>query len=125
MNAEQGKTEKFAIEVARQAAGARCEDVVIMDLRGLSTIADYFVVCTGTSERQMRAAADELTTYGRRHKEAPFSTTGTDTASWILVDFIHVVVHIFTREHRSYYDLELLWGDAPRIEWQEGASLTD
>jgi ribosome-associated protein len=117
MDADQQKVQDLARQLARVAADNRCEDVVVMDLRGLTNVADYFVVCSGTSDRQMRAAAEELLEHGRSVNEPAFSATGMETATWIVVDFIHVVVHIFTPEYRSYYDLELLWGDAPRVEW--------
>ncbi len=111
------KAKMFAMELAREARDARCDEVNVMDLRGLSPVTSFFVVCSGTSDRQMRTTADRLMMYGKEHGEPVFSKSGLETATWILVDFVHVVVHIFTPEHRSYYDLELLWGDAPRIEW--------
>ncbi len=117
MSEELEKAREFAIELARRASDNRCEDVTVMDLRGLSPVTSYFVVCSGTSDRQMRTTAEQLMEYGKSVGEPVFTKAGLETATWILVDFVHVVVHIFTPEHRSYYDLELLWGDAERIEW--------
>lgn len=113
---------QLAIELARIADGDRCEDIVVLDLRGLSPVTDFFVVASGTSDRQMRTAAEHIVEYGKRIGDRHYSITGMDTANWILVDYVHVVVHVFTPQHREYYDLELLWGDAPRIEWQSPAS---
>ena len=113
---------QLAIELARIADGDRCEDIVILDLRGLSPVTDFFVVASGSSDRQMRTTAEHIVEYGKRIGDRHYSITGMDTANWILVDYVHVVVHIFTPQHREYYDLELLWGDAPRIEWQASAS---
>ena len=84
-------------------------------------VTDYFVICTGTSDRQMRAICDEIREYGQRIGLRSIGVAGYDTGQWILVDFVNVVVHIFTPEHREYYDLELLWGDAPRIDWSRSA----
>jgi len=113
---------QLAIELARIADGDRCEDIVVLDLRGLSPVTDFFVVASGTSDRQMRTAAEHIVEYGKRIGDRHYGIAGMDTANWILVDYVHVVVHIFTPQHREYYDLELLWGDAPRIEWQSPAS---
>ncbi len=122
MTPEQAKSRQFAIELARIVSDDKCEEVTVMDLRGLSPVTDYFVICSGTSDRQMRAAAEHTMEYGKKVGEPPFTKSGLDSATWILVDFINVVLHVFTPEHRSYYDLELLWGDAPRIEWQRSVS---
>lgn len=114
--------EQFAIELARLADGNKCDDVTAMDLRGRSSVTDFFVICSGTSDRQMRSTADAMEDYARKLGERPYSVTGYRTAHWILVDFVDVVVHIFTSEHRRYYDLELLWGDAPRLNWARSAT---
>ena len=122
MPEQEAKGRQLAIELARIIHDDRCEDVAVMDLRGLSPVTDFFVICSGTSDRQMRTAADHAIEYGRKIGEPPFSKSGWETATWILIDFVNVVLHIFTPEHRDYYDLELLWGDAPRIDWSRSAS---
>ena len=121
MPEQEAKGRQLAIELARITHDDRCEDVAVMDLRGLSPVTDFFVICSGTSDRQMRTAADHAIEYGRKIGEPPFSKSGLETATWILIDFVNVVLHIFTPEHRDYYDLELLWGDAPRIDWSRSA----
>ncbi len=108
---------QFAIEVARIAHDNKCDDVIAFDLRGISPVTDYTVICTGTSDRQMRAVMDMMMEYGRKVGERPFGHCGEDTAAWIVIDYVDVVVHIFDKPSRDYYDLELLWGDAPRIDW--------
>ncbi len=108
---------QFAVEAARIAQDHKCEDVVLLDLRGISMITDYVVICTGTSDRQMATVADRVTEYGRRVGEKPFGLSGYGGDSWIVLDFIDVVIHVFSRSSREYYDLELLWGDAPRLQW--------
>lgn len=108
---------QFAIELARIAHDAQAEDVVLLDLRAVSSLADFVVVSTGTSDRQMRSVADLAMEYGRKVGERPYGVEGYENAAWVLVDFVDVVFHIFGRPYRNYYDLELLWGDAPRVEW--------
>jgi len=111
----------FATMAARIASDLKGEDIVILDLRGLTSIADYFVIATGTSDRQLRAMADQIDQQGRAVGQKPYGISGYEHGTWVLVDFVDVVVHLFDEEHRSYYDLELLWGDAPRIDWQWSA----
>jgi len=106
---------RFAIEAARIADADHCEDVVVLDLRGISPVCDYFVIGTGTSDRQMRAVIDHIDEYARRAGQSRFGLDGYQQAEWILADYVDVVVHIFTPEARAYYDLELLWGDAEHV----------
>lgn len=114
--------EQFAVEAARVADAHRAEDIVVMDLRGLSAVTDFFVICTGTSDRQMRTVADRIREHGQRVGQRPFGVAGVENAQWILLDYVDVVIHIFDRERRDYYDLELLWGDAPRLNWTRSES---
>ncbi len=113
--------EQLAVELARVADDMKCEEVTVMDLRGRSPVTDFFIVCSGTSDRQMQAVADEIISHAKNAGTRPFGRGGTKKAEWILVDLIDVVVHIFTMEKRRYYDLELLWGDAPRLTWSRSA----
>lgn len=112
----------FAKALARIANDNRAEDVVILDLRGLSSVADFFVIATGTSDRQLRAVADQMDEYANQISQKRYGLSGYQTATWILADYVDVVVHLFDPDRRHYYDLELLWGDAPRIEWQQSPS---
>jgi len=113
---------EFAVEVARIAKRDNCEDIVVLDLRGVSPITDYFVIATGTSDRQMRSVADDIADHGRKIGQKLWKMAGQDTAEWIVMDFVDVVVHLFDEEHRRYYDLELLWGEAPKVRWQQRAA---
>ena len=119
MSAKNVQAEALAIELARISHDNKCEDVTVMDLRGLSSVTDFTVICTGTSDRQMKAVADRMGLYAETVKERLYGSSGLDNSTWILLDFVDVVVHIFAPAYRTYYDLELLWGDAPRIEWQK------
>jgi ribosome-associated protein len=107
---------QFALLSAKIAAENRCSDLVIMDLKGLSNTTDYFVIATGTSNRQMRTVADEISKAAKLAGNPRFGIAGYDQARWIVIDFIDVVVHVFDEEYRQYYDLEMLWGDAKRVK---------
>jgi len=111
---------RLAVALARTCSENRCRDVVVLDLRRLSPVTDYFVVATGTSDRQMRAAADHAGEAARELGERPFSIEGVEGGWWVLQDYVEVVLHVFTDESRKYYDLDLLWGDAPRVDWKKG-----
>ena len=105
----------FALAAAKVAAERHCSDIVVLDLSGKSPATDYFVIATGTSDRQMRTVADEISQAAREHNFQRFGRAGYEQARWILLDYIDVVIHIFDGEYRDYYDLELLWGDAERL----------
>ncbi len=106
----------FAVEVARIMAENQCEDIVALDLRGVSPVCDYFVIGTGTSDRQMRAVADHIEAAGKTQGERPFGVGGYQEGAWIVVDYVDVVIHLFDPDHRGYYDLDSLWGDCPKVE---------
>ena len=110
------KAKVFAIASAKLAAERRCTNVVVIDLRKVSHVTDYFVIATGTSDRQMRSVADEITDIGKKQKSSLFGRAGYETSHWVLLDFVDVVVHIFDAQSRGYYDLEMLWGDAKRVK---------
>ena len=109
------KTKAFALAAAKIADGRHCSNIVVLDLRGKSPATDYFVIATGTSDRQMRAVADEICEAAKEQGQQRFGRAGYEQARWILLDFIDVVIHIFDREYREYYELELLWGDAENL----------
>lgn len=107
----------FAVAAAKIADERHCSNIMVLDLRGISPATDYFVIATGTSDRQMRTVADEICEAAKKQGLMRFGRAGYEQARWILLDFIDVVVHIFDSEYRDYYDLELLWGDAKRIDY--------
>ena len=100
---------------AKLAAERHCTDIVVMDLEGKSPATDFFVIATGTSNRQMRTVADEISDEARKRGLQRFGRAGYEQARWILLDYVDIVFHIFDSEYRDYYDLELLWGDAEKI----------
>ncbi len=111
-------TKEFAIQAAGIAREDNAEDIVVLDLRRLSEVTDYFVICTGASDRQMRTIADDIALFGKQTGYAAWHVEGQDAADWVLLDFVDVVVHIFDSRHRKHYDLELLWGEAPKVDWK-------
>ena len=108
----------FSIAAARIAVENKSENVCVLDLRGLSNLADFFVIGTGTSSRQMHAVLDHILEYARTVGRRHFNISDSTDATWLLADYVDVVVHLFDEEHRSYYDLDGLWGDAPRVAWE-------
>ncbi len=109
-----------AINAAQIADQLRGQNILILDLTGITSIVDFFVIATGTSQRQMHAIADEVNRKlkhedgNRRISIEGYRTEG----NWILTDYGDVVLHVFTPDGRLLYNLEQLWADAPRIEWQ-------
>ena len=92
----------------------------LLDVREVSQVCDFVLVATGTSDRQMRSVADEMTDIGRDEGHTAFRTSTDSAATWIIVDFVDLVVHLFEPNQRAYYDLESLWSDAPRVSWERG-----
>ncbi len=107
----------FAIEAARLLDDEKCEDVVIIDVRGLSQVTDYLVIGSGTSERQMRSVLLHVEEQGRAMGFPAFRSHADARSTWLLADCVDVVVHLFEVNARAYYDLEMLWGDGTRVEW--------
>ncbi len=112
---------RFAIAVARIAAADKTDQVAVLDLRGLSGLTDYFVIGTGSSARQMHAVLDHVSDHARTVGRRPFGVADRRSTSWVLADYVDVLLHLFDAEHREYYDLDGLWGDAPRVEWHDEA----
>lgn len=96
-------------------------DLVVIDLRGVSDAADYFVLCSGTSEPHIRSLTDDLVEELRGQGHRPWHVEGRQSLRWVLVDLVDVVVHIFLPEAREFYALERLWGDAPAARLGDGA----
>ena len=109
---------EFAVDVARIAADSKTENVCVLDLRGLSSLTDFFVIGTGTSDRQMHAVLDLIKKHAKSIDRRLYNVADSASASWILADYIDVIVHLFDAAHRDFYDLDNLWGDAPRVDWQ-------
>ncbi|MCH2142515.1 MAG: ribosome silencing factor [Phycisphaerales bacterium] len=105
----------FALEAARLAEDRHCSDVRLFDVRGRSHVCDFVLVASGTSDRQVKSVGAEMEDLGAEHGMTRFRTTSDPASTWVVVDFVDVVVHLFEPARRAYYDLDDLWGDAPEL----------
>ncbi len=112
-------TRQFAIDSARLCRDDKCTHVLLLDVRVLSQVTDYIIIASGTSERQMRSVLDHIDDMGKDAGFPAFRISTDSQAEWLLADFVDVVVHLFEPEARRHFDLETLWGDAPKVEWDD------
>ncbi|MBC8098670.1 MAG: ribosome silencing factor [Armatimonadetes bacterium] len=107
---------EFARYLVQVAEDKKAQDILLMDLRPDAVIADFFVICTGNSDRQLRALSDNLREQIKlQYQTLPFATEGTPESGWVLLDYGDVVVHIFSEEKREFYDLEGLWRATSKV----------
>ena len=109
-------SQRTAIAAARAAQEKKAEDVVVLDLRGVSGYTDFLVIGSGQSDRQIESIADNVEKELKLHGHRVVGSEGQRGGRWVLLDFGEVVVHVFHQDERGHYDLEGLWADAPRIE---------
>ena len=102
---------------ARTAAEKQAKNVVVLDVGEQIAITDYFVICSGASERQVKTIAEEVEGALKASGRVPVRVEGGTGSRWILVDYVDFVVHVFHDEERAFYRLETLWQDAPRVPW--------
>ena len=124
------KTTNPVRQLARTAVDAILEkkgtEIAVLDLRGLSGVADFFVVCTGSSDQQIKAITEAVREKIRDEwEERPWHVEGINHLQWVVVDYVDLVVHVFSPQKREYYDLERLWGDAPAEEVPNDGSAAD
>ena len=113
-------SQELAILAAQAASDKRAIDIVAMDVAELLVITDYFVICSGNTDIQVRAIAEEVEDRLREQGAIkPIGREGVQEGKWILLDFVDLVVHVFQKEEREFYRLEKLWSDAPRLELPE------
>ncbi len=105
-----------ALDIAQAGLDKKAEDVLVLDVRGLTSYADYFVLMTADSDRQAGAIADAVDEKLKAQGATKVGVEGYESGRWILIDFGDVVAHVFSREARQFYDLEGLWADAPRFQ---------
>lgn len=106
----------LALTCARLASEGKAEDIVIIDVQGISSFTDYFVVMSGRSTRHVQALAEGLENELRSKRIKTSGAEGLSEGSWVVLDFDDVIVHVFYHEQRDFYDLEGLWHDAPRVD---------
>lgn len=110
----------LAVESARLLADLKCEDVTIFDVTGLSQVTNYIVIASGTSDRQMKSVGADVAELGQTHGFEKYGSDRDNASTWIVIDMVEVMVHLFEPATRAHYDLEMLWGDAPTISWRRG-----
>ncbi|MEA3467783.1 MAG: ribosome silencing factor [Thermodesulfobacteriota bacterium] len=110
---------ELATICARAAIDTKAEDLIVLDVRELSSFTDYFIIMSGRSSRHVQGLAEVMESAMRSKRISASKAEGIQEGMWVLLDFADVVVHIFYHEQRSFYDLEGLWHDAPRVEINE------
>jgi len=106
----------LAERIAGIASEHKAHDVVVLDLKKLTSFTDYFIISSGSSDRQVRAIADAIRSGIKEEGRSPLSDEGVEGGRWALLDYGDVVTHVFYQEEREYYQLESLWHDAPRVQ---------
>jgi|Deesub1362B_J571_1020462.scaffolds.fasta_scaffold01565_6 ribosome-associated protein len=109
---KRGATKRMARQLAKYSLEKKASNVIIMDLRGLTDITDFFVLCSADSDTQVKAIVDHIEEKMNQKKIKPWHIEGYESLRWVLMDYVDVVVHVFLKETREYYSLETLWGDA-------------
>ena len=110
---------EMAIALAKALDGKKGQDIKVLKTEELTTLADYFVLCTATSSTQVKAMSDACEEAMEKNGERVHHIEGHGDGTWLLMDFSSVVVHVFTEEARKFYDLERLWSDAQEIDLSE------
>lgn len=111
---DDGAVRDLARKAAREAVDRRGQDVIVLDLRGLTSATDYFVLASGESDVQVKTIAERIKKRLEEEEDLrPWHVEGIRNARWVLLDYVDFIVHVFHREARAYYELERLWGDAP------------
>lgn len=113
------ESKEVAVAAARTASAKQASRVVILDVRELIVITDYFVIASGSSDRQVKTILEEVEKALKVLGVRPVRTEGEPESGWVLLDYVDAVVHVFAEEEREYYDLERLWRDAPRVPWED------
>ena len=115
---QRAKAQAFAIDAARSLTDNQCTDTLVLDLKARSPVADFLVITSGTSDRQMKSAADDVVEIAPNTGHELVRQSADNRHTWIVSDFGDVVVHVFEPDTRAFYDLELLWGDAAKVAWK-------
>ena len=116
------ESRRAAVAAARAAASKQGRDVLVLDVRELIVITDYFVIASGSSDRQVRTVAEEIERAVKAQGLRPVRREGEREGRWVLLDFVDFVAHVFQDQDREYYGLERLWADAPPVEPEERAA---
>ena len=101
---------------ARLAHDKKAENLVVLELKGVSALADYFIICSGTSDRHVQAISHHIEAGLKKEGELALGMEGLREAKWVLLDYDDVIIHIFQKDERLFYDLESLWSECPRLD---------
>ena len=110
---------QLALRAVELAQSKKAEDIVLVDLRKVTNFAEFFVICTAQSDTQVQAVAGAITDGLAAIKHKVWHSEGFEGRSWVLLDYVDIVVHVFLPETRGYYSLERLWGDAPQESFRD------
>lgn len=118
MQKQHAETDQLITQIVLGIEDVKGQDIEILDLRDIeNTVCDYFIICNGTSNTQVNAIVGSIQkSVSKALKEKPWHVEGSDNAEWILMDYVHVVVHVFQKHIREFYDIEGLWGDAKSVK---------
>lgn len=118
MQKKLAETDQLLTQIIRGIEDVKGQNIEILDLRDIeNTVCDYFIICDGTSNTQVNAIVNSVQkSVSKTLKEKPWHVEGNDNAEWILMDYVHVVVHVFQKHIREFYDIEGLWGDAKTVK---------
>ena len=118
MQKKQAETDQLITQIIQGIENVKGQDIEILDLRDIeNTVCDYFIICNGTSNTQVNAIVNSIQKYvSKSLKEKAWHIEGSDNAEWILMDYVYVVVHVFQKHIREFYDIEGLWGDAKSVK---------
>jgi len=108
----------FAIEAARLIADLRCEDIVVFDVSEVSQLTHFIVIATGSSDRQIKSVGGDVADLGEEQGFPRYGSDRDGSSTWIVMDLVEVMVHLFEPATRAHYDLEMMWGDAPKVPWR-------
>lgn len=111
----ENRIRKRAVRAAKIALDKKAKNTVVLDLKDLSSFADYFVICSGENPAQVRAIAEAIDEYFSKEKISPLGKEGMEFARWVLIDYGDIVINVFNEEVREYYELERLWIDAKKV----------
>ncbi len=114
----------YMIEAAQLLKDLHCEDIVLFDVQGLNDLTDFILIATGTSDRQIKGVAGQVDDLAQEHGLERFGSERDADSTWLVLDFVDSIVHLFEPTARAHYDLEMLWGDAPRIDWRRDGGET-
>lgn len=118
MSKKEAGNDQLITQIIRGIEDVKGKDIEILDLRDIeNTVCDYFILCNGTSNTQVNAIVSSIQkSVSKTLKEKPWHVEGSDNSEWILMDYVHVVVHVFQKHIREFYDIEGLWGDAKSVK---------